>query len=219
MSMLLKKEIRLSTLPLTWLFIGFAFMTMLPGYPILCGVFFITLGIYQSFQSARESNDIVYSALLPVAKRDVVRGKYCLVVLVELLSFALMAVLTLLRMTLFQNAAVYRQNTLMNANPFYLGMVFFLFGLFNVIFVGGFWKTAYKIGKPFAIHAVVTFLAIGAAETLHHIPGLEALNAFGFDHIALQLSLLMCGALLYAGMTHYSCRKACANFEKLDLET
>ena len=58
---------------------------------------------------------------------------------------------------------------------------------------------------------------IGAAETLHHIPGLEAVNAFGFDHIALQLSLLLCGALLFAGMTRLSCRKACANFEKLDL--
>lgn len=76
MNMLLKKEIRLSSMLLTWLFIGFAFMTLLPGYPILCGVFFITLGIYQSFQNAREANDIVYSVLMPVAKRDVVRGKF-----------------------------------------------------------------------------------------------------------------------------------------------
>jgi hypothetical protein len=73
MNTLLKKEMRLSALLLTYLFIGFAFMTLLPGYPILCGVFFITLGIYQSFQNARESNDIVFSALLPIAKRDVVK--------------------------------------------------------------------------------------------------------------------------------------------------
>ena len=52
-------------------------MTLLPGYPILCGVFFITLGIFQSFQSAREANDIVFSALLPIAKRDVVKGNSC----------------------------------------------------------------------------------------------------------------------------------------------
>ena len=217
MNALLKKEIRLSTLPLTWLFIGFAFMTLLPGYPILCGVFFITLGIYQSFQSAREANDTVFSALLPVAKRDVVKGKYQLVLLVELLGFALMAVLTMLRMTLLQEAAIYRQNALMNANFFYLAMVLVLFGMFNVIFVGGFWKTGYQIGKPFVIYTVAAFLMIGAAETLHHIPGLEVLNAFGFDHIGLQLSLLLCGGLLYAAMTFLSYRKACANFEKIDL--
>ena len=217
MNALLKKEIRLSTLPLTWLFIGFAFMTLLPGYPILCGVFFITLGIYQSFQSAREANDTVFSALLPVAKRDVVKGKYQLVLLVELLGFALMAVLTMLRMTLLREAAIYRQNALMNANFFYLATVLALFGMFNVIFVGGFWKTGYQIGKPFVIYAVAAFLTIGAAETLHHVPGLEMLNAFGFDHIGLQLSLLLCGGLLYAAMTWLSYRKACANFEKIDL--
>ena len=216
-NLLLKKELRLSTLLLTWLFIGFAFMTLLPGYPILCGVFFITLGIYQSFQSAREANDIVYSVLLPVAKRDVVKGKYRFVILIELLSFILMAALTILRMTLLKDAVIYRQNALMNANPFYLAMVLLLFGLFNVIFVGGFWKTAYKIGKPYVIYIATAFLLIGAAETLHHVPGLEMLNAFGFDHIFLQLSLLLCGALLYAGLTYLSCQKSCADFEKLDL--
>ena len=127
MNTLLKKEMQLSALLLTYLFIGFGFMTLVPGYPILCGVFFVCLGIYQSFQSAREANDIIYSALLPVAKRDVVRGKYQFVMFIELCSFALMAVLTILRMTLLSNAAVYRQNFMMNANPFYLGTVLVLF--------------------------------------------------------------------------------------------
>jgi AbrB family looped-hinge helix DNA binding protein len=59
----------------------------------VCG--FCTLGIYQSFQSAREANDILYSALLPVAKHDVVKGKYQFVMTVELCGFALITVLTL----------------------------------------------------------------------------------------------------------------------------
>ena len=101
---------------LTWLFIGFGAMTLIPGYPILCGVFFITLGIYQSFLSAREANDILYSALLPVAKRDVVKGKYQFVMTVELCGFVLMTILTLFRMTILKDAAVYRHNVLMNAN-------------------------------------------------------------------------------------------------------
>lgn len=217
MSALLRKEIRLSSMLLTWLFIGFGAMTMIPGYPILCGVFFITLGIYQSFQSAREANDILYSALLPVAKRDVVKGKYQFVIMVELCGFALMAVLTLLRMTILKDAAVYRQNALMNANLFYLGAALFVFGLFNVIFVGGFFRTAYKLGKPFIIYIIAAFLAMGVFEALHHFPGLAAVNAFGFDHIVLQSALLLGGALLYAVMTRLSYLKACADFEKIDL--
>ncbi len=214
---LLKKEMRLSTLLLTYLFIGFGAMALLPGYPILCGVFFITMGIFQSFLNAREANDIVYSALLPVAKRDVVKSKFLLASFIELCGFTLMTVLTLVRMTALADAAPYRQNALMNANPFYLGMALLIFGLFNAIFVGGFFRTAYKIGKPFVIYTVSAFVAITVAESLHHFPGLDALNAFGFDHLALQLSLLAGGALLYAALTFLSYSKACADFEKIDL--
>ena len=89
-------------------------MTLLPGYPILYGVFFITLGIYQSFQNARESNDIVFSALLPIAKRDVVKAKYQFSVLIELCGFFMMAILTIVRMTILSGSAVYHRNALMN---------------------------------------------------------------------------------------------------------
>ena len=155
MKALLKKEMRLSASILSYLFISFALMTLIPGYPILCGVFFITLGIFQTFQSAREANDIVYSALLPVAKRDVVKGKYLFSMFIELSGFFVMAVLTIIRMTVLSESQTYRENPLMNANLFFLGMVLLIFGLFNCIFVGGFFKTAYKFSKPFVTYIIV----------------------------------------------------------------
>ena len=217
MSALLKKEMRLSASILSYLFILFAFMTLLPGYPILCGAFFITLGLFQSFQSAREANDIVYTALLPVAKHDVVKGKFLFCVFIELTGFVLMAALTLVRMTLLSNAMVYRQNALMNANPFFLAVVLLLFGLFNWIFVGGFFKTAYKFARPFVTYIIVCFLVIGVAEALHHVPGLEALNAFGFEQLALQLAALFGGILAYGLITLVSYKAACTRFENIDL--
>ncbi|MBR0139716.1 MAG: ABC-2 transporter permease [Firmicutes bacterium] len=217
MKALLRKEMRLCTLLLTYLFIGFGFMALLPGYPILCGAFFLTLGIFQSFQSAREANDTVYSALLPVAKKDVVKGKYIIAVFIELCCFAVMAAMTLVRMTALSDSPVYRSNALMNANPFFLGAALLIFGLFNAVFVGGYFKTGYKLGKPFVIYIVVTFFVIFAAEALHHIPGLEAVNAFGFDRIGLQLLLLAAGVLLFIALTLLSYRKACADFEMIDL--
>ena len=66
---LLRKEMKLSASVLSYLFIAFGLMFFLPGYPILCGVFFVTLGIFYSFQNSRETNDIIYSILLPIAKK------------------------------------------------------------------------------------------------------------------------------------------------------
>ena len=57
---ILLKEMKLSASILSYLFIAFGLMFFIPGYPILCGVFFVTLGIFQSFQNAREANDLVY---------------------------------------------------------------------------------------------------------------------------------------------------------------
>lgn len=217
MRKLLRKEIRLSASVLSFLFIVSGFMALLPGYPVLCGAFFITLGIFQSFQRARETNDTVFTVLLPVAKRDAVKAKYLFCTLIELCGFVPMVLCTLLRMTALRDAAVYRGNALMNANPFFLGTALFIFGLFNAIFVGGFYRTAYSFTKPFILYVVAAFLTIGAAETLHHIPGLGGLNAFGFDCLPLQLSLLGAGAAVFALLTTVSCRVAGNRFEKIDL--
>lgn len=217
MSKILMKEMRLSASLLSYLFIIFGLMFFLPGYPVLCGAFFVTLGIFQSFQNARETNDIVFSMLLPIAKKDVVKGKYLFVCFIELCALVLMAIVTLLRMTVLSNASAYRENALMNANPFALGLAFVIFGVFNMIFVGGFFKTVYKLAKPFVLHIVVTFLVIGAGEAAHHFPRLETLNAFGFDHIGMQLILLGVGIILYLVLTWISFKRACRCFEKIDL--
>ena len=214
---ILRKEIRLSASILSFLFILFGLMFFMPGYPVLCGVFFVTLGIFQSFQNAREANDIVFSALLPIAKKDVVKGKYLFVCFIELCALVLMLAAVIIRMTVLSEAGPYRTNALMNANFFALGAAFLMFGLFNWIFVCGFFKTAYKFARPFVTYIVVAFLVITLVETLHHIPGLGALNAFGTDHMALQLITLFAGIAAYVLITLLSYRKACRRFEQIDL--
>ena len=213
----LQKELRLSASGLTYLFILFGLMFLLPGYPILCGAFFVSLGIFQTFQAAREANDVVFSVLLPIAKRDIVKGRYLFVCLIEGCAVLLMALAVFLRMTVWSQAAVYRGNALMNANFFALGAACVIFGLFNWIFVGGFFKTAYRFARPFVLFIIVAVLVILVAETLHHVPGLEALNAFGTEKLPLQLGLFAAGVLAFLLMTLLSCRRACRRFEKTDL--
>ena len=217
MSNTLRKELKLCASILSYLFIAFGLMFFLPGYPVLCGPFFVCLGIFQSFQNAREANDLVFSALLPISKQDVVKGKMEFVCFIELSAFSVMLIATLIRMTLLNDAPVYNANALMNANPFALGMALIIFGLFNLIFVAGFFRTAYKFGRPFVSFIIATFVIIGIAEALHHIPGLEALNSFGFDNLPLQLMLLLGGAAIYAILTLSAFKISCKEFKRIDL--
>lgn len=217
MKKLLYKEFSLATPLLTVLFLGFTVMTFIPGYPILCGVFFVCFGIFQSYQTAREDNDILYTSLLPVKKSDVVCAKYVSAVILQGIAFVLFSIFTFIRMFFLANSAVYANNVLMGANFVFLSFVLLIFAAFNVIFIGGFFKTAYRYGKPFVLFIVANFAIIAIAETLHHLPGMKWLNNLNFDSAVCQLPLLACAIVIYVISTVVSCKKSKTMFEKLDL--
>ena len=217
MKKLLNKELRLSAHILSYLFIAFAFMALIPGYPILVGAFFVCLGIFQSFQSARENNDILYTVLLPVAKSDAVKAKFAFTALIQLASFAISFALTMLRMTAMKDAVPYVSNAMMNANQFYLGCLLLVFALFNAIFLPGFFRTAYKLGKSFVGFIIASFVLIGLAETLHHLPGLAFLNGTDTMGSPIMWAILAACAVIYALVTAVSCAAAQKLFMKVDM--
>ena len=165
----------------------------------------------------RDSNDILYSVLLPVSKSDVVKSKYLAAVALQMVAFILCTTFTFLRMIVFPHAIVYENNVLMVANFIYLSFVLLIFACFNAIFIGGFFKTAYGIGKPFILFIVVNFSIIAVAETLHYIPGLEWMNVLDFDFMTKQVLSLLMAVGVYAAVTVISCRVSCLRFEKIDL--
>lgn len=215
MKNLLNKELRLSAHLLSYLFLAFSLMALIPGYPILLGAFFICFGLFQTFQNGRETNDVLYSVLLPIDKRAVVKARYIFVCLIQMTAFILMAVLTALRMTLFASAAPYVNNAMMNSNPVFLAWTLLIFALFNTLFVRLFYKTSYKLGKPFVAFVVASAPAVCIAEVLHHLPGLEFLNTS--DRLPLQFMLLLFALAIFVAATIISCTAAQRNFELLDL--
>jgi hypothetical protein len=217
MKTFIKKEFRLATLLLTFLFLGLGLMAFIPGYPILCGAFFVCLGMFQSYQVGREDHDVLYSVLLPVKKTDVVKAKYVAAVILQLAAFAICAVCTVIRMVFLSEAKVYTANALMGANLVFLAFVLLIFAAFNVIFIGGFFKTAYGVGKPFVTFIVVNFVIIGIGETLHHLPGLGWMNALDFSYPGRQVTVLLVGALAYATATAAACKASQKRFERIDL--
>lgn len=216
MKNLLIKEIQLTSMPITFIFLLFAFMTLIPGYPILMGAFFICLGIFFSFQNGKETNDILYTVLLPIRKSDVVTAKYLFTIFIQLIAFVLMLALTVFRMSLWNSTGVYVQNAMMNATPIYLALVLLIFAGFSVIFLGGFFKTAYGIGKPFLLFSIYTIVLVSFGETLHHLPGLAFVNS-GSEYIGIQWLCCLIALLLLIFFTLMSYRKAQQKFEQIDL--
>lgn len=217
MKNLIYKEMRLATPLLTYLFLAFTLMTFIPGYPILCGGFFVCFGIFQSYQFGREDNDILYSVLLPVAKKDVVKGRYIFACLVQMCGLALTGIFTFIRMTALAGVEPYASNVLMAANLTFLAFLLFIYTLFNCIFIGGFFKTAYAYGKPFIFFIIAAFLCVGAGEALHHFPGMGLWNDVTGEALVPQGILLTVAILIYGVGTWISCKISQKRFEVLDL--
>ena len=216
MKKLFYKEMKLSANPLSYWFITFSAMAMLPRYPILVGAFFICLGMFHTYQQIREYDDITYTVMLPVKKQDVVTAKYLFVLFIECTAFILCTLLTIIRMKVLGNSVPYVTNQLMNANAAYLGYVLIVFAAFNSIFLAGFFRTAYQIGKPFILFCVVGFIIIIIGETLHHIPHLESLNDPASVSVP-QVVILVIGVAVFMLCTWVSYQKAVKDFEAIDL--
>ena len=116
MRKLLYKEMKLTANPLSYWFITFSAMTMIPRYPILVGSFFICLGIFYTYQQVRECDDITYTVMLPVRKQDVVTSKYLFVLSIECIAFILCLFLTIIRMDYKHIQHVTVLNTVGNCN-------------------------------------------------------------------------------------------------------
>lgn len=217
MSDLFRKELTLSSSLLSYFFIAFGLMFFLPGYPVLCGAFFVTLGILQSFIYATEANDIVFSVLLPVSKKDVVRAKFMFVCFIELCAFLVMTASAVVRMTVLSGAKAYAENVMMNANLFALGCALVVFGLFNIIFVCGFFGGKRRYTTNFWLYSLAAFLLIAASETVHHIPVSAGTDLSFADSPVLQTVLLIAGIALYVLLTAAAFARACKNFDRLDL--
>ena len=216
MKKLIFKEMKLAANPLSYWFIAFSAMTIIPRYPILVGSFFICLGIFHTYQQVREYDDITYTVMLPVKKRDVVTAKYLFVLFIESSAVVLCALLTIIRMKVLGNVAPYVTNQFINANAAYIGYVMLVFAAFNGIFIAGFFKTAYKLGRPFILFCAAGFTIITMGEILHHIPGLSCLNEPSILNMP-QLAILAAGIILFILCTWASYQKAVKNFEETDL--
>ena len=97
---LLYKEMRLVAHPTSIVFAFLGCLVLVPSYPYSVIFMFGCLAPYITFLNARETNDVWYTAVLPVTKRESVLGKCLLVVFFQLFQLLFSIPFALLRNTM-----------------------------------------------------------------------------------------------------------------------
>ncbi len=97
MKALLYKEFKLAMHPICYIFIAlFPFMILIPSYPIAIGFIYILSCypvLFLGANKGQQSNDLLFSTLLPVRKKDIVLARILTVVIMQLAFIAIMSCL------------------------------------------------------------------------------------------------------------------------------
>ena len=216
MKNLFYKELKLAVHPTMWLFFALSAMVLIPQYPYYLVFFYSCLAVFFTCLRSRENRDFLYTALLPVSKRDVVRARFLTVAFFQLLQ--MLVTVPFAVWSLRHNPA--GSNSVgIECNAAFFGLSALMLGGFNLCFLPPFYKTAQKLGWPLFYGGAFVTLYIAIAETLVHIPGrLSAfLDSKEPEVIKKQLPVLLGGLLLYGLLTLLAMHRSEKNFEKVSL--
>ena len=167
---LLYKETEACSPPNSIVFAFLGCLVLVPSYPYSVIFMFGYLAPYITFLNARETNDVWYTAVLPVTKRESVLGKCLLVVFFQLFQLLFSIPFAFLRNTM--NIA--NNPVGLDATVAWYGFGFILYAVFDLVFLTAFYKSGYKVGKSFilaAIPMVFLMVAIEATSTSRRLFG------------------------------------------------
>ena len=227
MKQLFYKELKLCLPVQVPLFFLFAAMLLIPAYPYLVACFFTCNSIFYLFNQSAGNNDLLFTALLPVSKAQVVKARVRFTVMIEMIMFLLLVPM------IFVNHRLNPQGNPAGTDGSltFLAAVLVLFTVFNAVFIPAFYRDETKSGKNFLVSTVSVFVwiilwegfMITAAAVKHAVPffrwAAENLDAFPSTAEAwrTQLVALGVGALIYGLGTCLVSRRAVSIFEQADL--
>ena len=226
MKALIYKELKLAMHPICYVFIVlFPFMILIPSYPLGIGFIYVLTCypiLFLGANKGQQSNDLLYSTLLPVRKKDIVMARILTVIIMQtafiLVMTALYPVARIINNAIAQSAEKPSEYMIpgLGLDSYVLLVAIALIGyaIADIIF----FPIYYKHGKSIVMSTLFTILGfvvyIGIFTIgLPFIPGLDILNNL---HLGIQFAVLG-AAILISFLLHLVVYKISSKrLEKVD---
>ena len=227
MKALLYKEFKLAMHPICYVFIAmFPLMILIPSYPLAVGFIYVLSCypiLFLGANKGQQSNDLLFSTLLPVRKKDIVLARIFTVIIMQLAFIAILSALMPLARFL-QNWIIESggdpkeiENIGISLNGYVsvLAIVIIGYAIADIIF----FAIYYKNGKSIVMSTLLTilgFITYLGIFTIGLPLALESVKAFLEGNIGIQFALLG-GAILISAVLHFFAYKISAKeLERVD---
>ena len=214
MKALLYKEFKLAMHPICYVFIAmFPLMILIPSYPIAVGFIYVLTCypvLFLGANKGQQSNDLLYSTLLPIRKKDIVKARIMTVFIMHLafiaITSALYPVALMINNSITESALaedpmanpITNAGLGLNSYVLILAIVLVGFAIADLIF----FPIYYKNGKSIVMSTLLMILGfviyLGVFTIgLPYIPGCEWINnlQIWIQFIALGVSLILYAVL------------------------
>ena len=226
MKALIYKELKLSMHPICYLFIFlFPLMILIPSYPLGIGFIYVLVCypvLFLGANKGQQSNDLLYSTLLPVRKKDIVLARIFTVIFMQvvfvLMTSALYPASYFIHEMIKNNASdpkeTYVPGLGLNSYVLVLAIAIIGYAIADLIFFPIYYKNGRSIvmSTLFTILGFVLYIGIFTIG-LPYIPGLEFLNNL---HIGIQFAALGGAILISFGLHVIVYRISAKRLEKVD---
>jgi|LGOV01.1.fsa_nt_gb hypothetical protein len=169
--------------------------------------FWISVSTIYSGYNAQE--DLSFCSMLPVTKKDTVKSKIFAFYIIEGIHIFSGLIMVVVHNLLYGNT-----NFLLDLNIAFVGIIFGMYALFNIIFLPLYFKTAYKFGKPliYASSAALIYAFIFEYGSIRFTFFREIVEG----KVSNQITVLVVGIVVSIIMSYFTIKKSIANFECIE---
>ncbi|GGN94854.1 ABC-2 transporter permease [Saccharibacillus kuerlensis] len=214
---LVMKDLKLGVNP--WFFalplLAGALMLIPAWVYVLVPLYFCFITVPNMLGGFKSQNDLMFSTLMPTSKRDIVKARIFVIVLLEVLHLLAGMVFSLFTLHLYPNI----DYLFFAPHAGFWGICWVMLGIFNIILLPIYYKTAYKYGGAVTFSTIAAALfAIVAQGAAMGIPWVnDIFYGAGLDRVGLQFSILAVGILIFVGLTLIAYRISVRRFLNVEI--
>ncbi len=224
MKSLLYKELKLCMHPLIYLFVFiFPLMALIPSYPIAISFIYICTSypiLFLGANKGQQSNDIYFSSLLPVRRKDIVKARMILLSIIQVISMLLLVAIASIGslykddLLVQEGASISDVGFTFNQMGAVIAFVLVGYSLYDLIFVTCFYKNGRAIVLP-SLLGMFTFI-IELCLTTIVLPAMFKDFFNFFTNVIVQVVSVLISLSIYFLLHCLTYRRASKLFERVD---
>lgn len=228
MKKLLYKEFALSMHPMCYVMtLVFPIMCLIPNFPIFVGTLYVIPAfsfLFLGAQKGKQSNDLFYSALLPIRKKDIVKARMISGTVMELATLCVLSILLPIKRII---EVAIPETQVFLADGFVSLLAFAVIGytMVNAIFFLMFYRNGRSVMAPtliatfsYIVYILLFTSVLNFVNPATHQPAVPGFyNAFISIDLWIQFIYLIVALIIFFTINFFVYKKASKELEKADL--